>query len=191
MIWHQPSVTLRKLEWWMNMTIQLDQQDAWAMVTSSMTGIVTTLRRDGYPVTLPVWFIVQESSVYFRTPARSKKIVRILNDSRASFLVECGDQWSRLKAVSFTATATIVRDEPLTGRVSDLLAEKYQGKRSNHRLLPSATVRHYEAATEIVNLHPAGRIISWDNSRIRQCPHGEDRDITGVSKTDAVLDEPP
>lgn len=173
------------------MTIQLDQHDAWAMVASSTTGIVTTLQRDGYPVTLPVWFVVQGATVYFRTPARSKKIGRISNDPRASFLVESGDQWSRLKAVSFTASATIVHDEMLTSAVSDLLAKKYEAKRADHSVLPGATVRYYEAASLVVKLQPVGRIISWDNSRIRQSPDKGDRNGTNVTKTDTAFDVPP
>ena len=38
------------------MGVRLDDDEAWAELDAAHTGILTTLRRDGWPVSLPVWF---------------------------------------------------------------------------------------------------------------------------------------
>ena len=150
------------------MGIALDDDEAWAFVERALTGIVTTLRRDGFPVTLPVWFVVLDREIFFRTPLVSKKVARIRNDERASFLVEAGEKWRELTAVSFTAVASLVTDDELRARVFAARAEKYADRGTGGReQLPEATVRHYSGESAIIRLTPVGRMITWDNHKIR------------------------
>jgi nitroimidazol reductase NimA-like FMN-containing flavoprotein (pyridoxamine 5'-phosphate oxidase superfamily) len=147
------------------MGIRLSDDEAWEHIAGSLTGIVTTLRGDGSPVTLPVWFVVIDRAVYVRSSARSKKVTRVRHDSRAAFLAESGSCWRELKAVSFTATASIVDDPGQHARALAMLGDKYRHLRVSRASLPEATVRHY-AAEEAIMLTPRGRLLSWDNSRI-------------------------
>ena len=41
------------------------------------TGVLTSLRRDGAPVSLPVWFVALDRRIYVSGPARTKKFARI------------------------------------------------------------------------------------------------------------------
>jgi general stress protein 26 len=150
------------------MGIALSEDEAWAFVDGALTGIVTTLRRDGFPVTLPVWFVVLGREVYFRTPAASSKVARVNADQRAGFLVEAGDRWRDLRAVSFSATARLVTDEVRRAEVFAARAAKYADRGTGDRgTLPEATVRHYAGDSAIVALTPVGRLISWDNRKLR------------------------
>jgi PPOX class probable F420-dependent enzyme len=152
------------------MSVRLSADDAWEFVTGSTTAIVTTLRRDGFPVALPVWFVVLDREVYVRTPASSKKVVRVRHDHRAGVLVESGERWAELKAVSFTASASIVDDDAERDEVLRLLGDKYRSKRTSRSRMPEATVRHYATAEAVVRLTPEGKLLTWDNSRIRLAP---------------------
>ncbi|HEX4252547.1 MAG TPA: pyridoxamine 5'-phosphate oxidase family protein [Pseudonocardia sp.] len=154
------------------MGVALSDDETWAMVERSPTGIVTTLDRDGYPLSLPVWFVVLGRLIYFRTPATSKKVARIARDGRAGFLVESGGRWVELTAVSFRATAELVTDEPLRAQVMAARAEKYRGRGpgGGGGALPEATVRHYATESAIIRLTPVGAPITWDNSKIRRIP---------------------
>lgn len=153
------------------MGVALSEDEAWELVTRSLTGIVTTLDRDGYPLSLPVWFVVLDRLIYFRTPATSKKVARIERDGRAGFLVESGERWAELTAVSFRVAADRVTDEPLCAQVLAARAEKYRGRGTGGReKLPEATVRHYATESAVVRLTPVGPPISWDNSKIRRAP---------------------
>lgn len=148
------------------MGVRLSEDEGWAMIESSHTGIWTTLTRDGWPVTLPIWFTVVERCIYVRTPVGAKKTARVRRDDRGCFLVESGTRWDELAAVELPVRASVVTDPTVEEAVVAGLATKYRGYRTESTKLPSATKKHYGAAT-LIRLEPCGKMLSWDNSRIR------------------------
>jgi len=137
------------------------------MVAASHTGIFTTLRRDGMPITLPVWYVAVDHVIYIVTPAGTKKVARVRHDGHASFLVESGERWAELKAVALTGRADIVEgDDELTGRIREALAAKYANYRTAPHDMPEATRRHYGRSGAIIRFVPDDRILSWDNARL-------------------------
>ena len=62
---------------WGEPMIRLTEDEAWAEIAAAHTGILTTLRRDGMPIALPVWFVAEDRTVAMRTPGATKKIARI------------------------------------------------------------------------------------------------------------------
>ncbi|MBW1883371.1 MAG: pyridoxamine 5'-phosphate oxidase family protein, partial [Deltaproteobacteria bacterium] len=106
------------------MSVRLDEAEIREFVTKGHTGIFTSLRADGWPVSLPVWYVVLDDHVYVRTPSKSKKVVRVQNDDRASFVVESGKAWKELKSVVITGRAVVVEDEPELARVDTALGAK-------------------------------------------------------------------
>ena len=77
------------------MGVRLGEEEAWAELEHAHTGILTTLRRDGRPVSLPVWFAALDRRIYVRTPAKTRKVEHVRNDPRATFLVERGETVDR------------------------------------------------------------------------------------------------
>ena len=73
--------------------IRLSEDEAGDVLDKSHTGILTTLRRDGTPVSLPVWYVADGRTIVVKTPPRTKKVVRVERDARASFLVVSGERW--------------------------------------------------------------------------------------------------
>lgn len=76
--------------------IRLTADEAWNVIADAHTGILTTLRRDGTPIALPVWFVAEDRTIVIMTPAGTKEISRVTHDPRASFLVESGKRWAEL-----------------------------------------------------------------------------------------------
>jgi len=148
--------------------VRLSDDEAWAVLEGARTGILTTLRADGRPVTLPVWFVVVDRVIYCQTPAGTKKVARVRRDPRASFLVEHGERWTELVGVHVDATAAIVEDESLTRRVREALDEKYRGRGVPQRTAPDATKAHYRHG--VVIALTAGKLLTWDNARLRLRP---------------------
>jgi PPOX class probable F420-dependent enzyme len=148
------------------MSLRLSPEEAWDFLDRAHTGIFTTLRADGSPVALPVWFVTLDRTICLGAPAGTKKIVRVRRDPRASFLVESGERWAALKAVHVSGRVEIVSDDELATRVGQALDEKYRDFRTPSSSMPEDTQKHYAQRT-ILRLHPEGRILSWDNSRIR------------------------
>ncbi len=151
------------------MGISMTDEEAWNFIEGGHTGILTTLRRDGWPVALPVWFVVSDRSIYIGTPGQTTKLKRIANDERASFLVEQGSRWAELAAVHLPVLARVLDPELDTEemkRALRLFAEKYASFRTSAKKLPSASTKHY-SSQRVIRLDAAGPQVSWDNARLR------------------------
>jgi nitroimidazol reductase NimA-like FMN-containing flavoprotein (pyridoxamine 5'-phosphate oxidase superfamily) len=149
------------------MGVQLDDDELWAFVGRSHTGILTTLDREGYPISLPTWHVVLDNRVYLRTLAGSAKARRVGADDRVSFLVESGEYWVDLKAALLIGHARQVPDPELRSAVTSALAEKYESFRKARRELPSAVRQHYSHPEAIIEVVADRRTLSWDNQKIR------------------------
>lgn len=147
------------------MGIRLAPTEAWDVIAASHTGILTTLRRDGMPVSLPVWFAVDQQTIGMRTPSGTKKVFRIRRDPRASFLVESGKRWEELRAVHLTGRAEVVEDPDAIARIGAALDAKYAGFRPASAALPTQTQAYYADET-FLRFTPEGRMLTWDNARI-------------------------
>ncbi len=148
-------------------SVRLTEDEAWAFVADAHTGILTTLRRDGSPVALPVWFAVVDRRIYVST--RGKKLLRIRHDSRCSFLVESGERWAELKAVHVGCDGRVLEeiDHALSGRIGDELTRKYAAFRTATSAMPDATREAYAPASgAVVELTPHDRLLTWDNARL-------------------------
>lgn len=147
------------------MGIRLTPTEAWDLIAASHTGIFTTLRRDGTPVSLPVWFAVDRQTIGMTTPSGTKKISRIRHDPRASFLVESGQRWEELRAVHLTGRVEVVDDPDAIARIGTALNAKYAGFRPVNAALPPQTQAYYADQT-FLRFTPEGRMLTWDNARI-------------------------
>lgn len=147
------------------MSVRMSVEEAWEVLAASHTGIFTTLRRDGMPIALPVWFVALDRTICLAAPSRTKKIARLRHDARASFLVESGEKWVELAAVHLTGRVELVTDETAMARIDEALDEKYAAFRGPRGAMPEKTQAHYAGRT-FLRLLPDERIISWDNRRI-------------------------
>jgi nitroimidazol reductase NimA-like FMN-containing flavoprotein (pyridoxamine 5'-phosphate oxidase superfamily) len=141
---------------------RLSHDETWAYVADAHTGIMTTLRRDGMPIAMPLWFAAVDQAIYVNT--RGKKVKRIQHDRRASFLVESGDAWRDLKAVHFTGTAEVVElNGDLIDRVDAEMARKYDAFRSDPADMPEHIAAAYGAGMRWLRFTPDARVLSWNN----------------------------
>jgi Pyridoxamine 5'-phosphate oxidase len=147
-------------------SIRLSIDEAWEFVASARTGIMTTLRRDGMPIAMPLWYVAHERSIYVST--RGKKLVRLRNDPRASFLVETGEKWAELKAVHFTGRVDLAPVDPdLSKLLSRMSEEKYRAFRTPASQMPESATRTYSTSMKWIRFIPDDRVLSWDNSRFQ------------------------
>jgi len=148
-------------------SVRLSPDEAWSMIKGSHTGILATLRRDGVPIMLPIWFVVLEDRIYFRTGHSSRKAQRLRHDARASFLVESGKRWAELAAVHITGVMREVDvADPLAEQVSREFEEKYAAFRTPRSEMADATRAHYERPQLVLELTPDARMLTWDNARL-------------------------
>ena len=147
-------------------TVRMSEDEIWQFVQEGHTGIFTTLRSDGMPIALPIWYVCLEDLIFIGT--RGKKLKRILNDRRASFLVEEGQHWSKLRAVHMTGHAEIVDlDDTLSARYRTELDRKYSKYRTTTSAMPKETREAYtKAVSGVVRFRPDERILNWDNRKL-------------------------
>ncbi len=147
------------------MSIRRSADEAWDELAAAHTGILTTLRRDGMPITLPMWFVALDRTICFSAPAGTKKVARLRHDPRASFLVESGERWAELRAVHLTGRVEEVTADAEVARITDAMDAKYARFRTASSALPDATRAHY-ASRVTFRLVPEPRVLTWDNSRL-------------------------
>ena len=150
-------------------SVRLSDEEAWEVLRTAHTGILTTLRRDGSPVAVPVWFVVDGRVIYVTGPKTTKKFVRIQHDPRVSFLVESGDAWKELCAVHVNGQAELI-DDPDWEHIDGLLAEKYKGFITPREEMPERTRQHYDVGRRLLRITPDRDLITWDNSRLNVGP---------------------
>lgn len=150
------------------MSIRLTPEQTWDVLATAHTGIFTTLRRDGMPIALPVWFVALDRTICLAAPSRTKKIARLRHDPRASFLVESGEKWVELEAVHLTGRCELLdleRDHDLIVRIDDELDRKYAAFRADHSRMPEKTQEHYAART-FIRFVPDARVLTWRNANM-------------------------
>jgi PPOX class probable F420-dependent enzyme len=148
------------------LSIRLGRDEAWRVLATSHTGILATLRADGVPIALPVWYVVLDEHIYVGTPAGTRKVARVRRDERVSFLVESGERWAELRGVHVTGAARVVEDPGLVTRAQAALDAKYSSYRTPRADMPEATRHNYEVPIAIIEIRPDERILSWDNKRL-------------------------
>ena len=147
------------------MSVRLTPDEAWDVLARPHTGILTTLRRDGMPISLPMWFVALDRTICIGAPSRTKKLARLRHDPRASFLVESGERWVELEAVHLTGGSRWSTDE------ADDRAHRRRARREVRRLphrstaMPQATRDALRRAHVSCASCPTTRILTWDNAR--------------------------
>ncbi len=147
-------------------TVRMTPDECWEMLETSVTGVFTTLRANGQPIALPVWYVVLDQKIYMVT--RGKKVVRVGNDQRCSFLVESGDRWAELRAVHVECVGRLIEpSEELARRIGQALDEKYAPYRTAREVMPEQTQDYYQKnLNATIELTPVGKMLNWDNSKL-------------------------
>ena len=147
-------------------TVRMSPGECWEMLETSVNGTLTTLRANGQPISLPVWYVVLDQKIYMVT--RGKKVVRVRNDERCSFLVESGERWAELRAVHVECVGRVIEpSKELAQRIAQALDEKYAPYRTARDVMPEQTRDYYQKnLNATIELIPVGKMLNWDNSKL-------------------------
>jgi PPOX class probable F420-dependent enzyme len=86
---------------------------------------VATLGKDGSPHLAPMWFVMDDDKIVFRSFSKSQKIVNLMRDPRLTVLVETGDAYADLQGVMIKGTARLVTDAQYVLTIYGGLAARY------------------------------------------------------------------
>jgi PPOX class probable F420-dependent enzyme len=140
-----------------------------AFLESGRTLHVSTLGKDGAPHLAPMWYVVDDGKVVFRSFTKSQKIVNLRRDPRLTVLVETGEAYAELTGVMIRGHGRLVEDRDYVLWVYGRLAERYamvgdEPRTLSPEELEGAFGRHAEKNTAVI-VEP-DHVASWDHGKL-------------------------
>jgi len=149
--------------------ITMSPEELGAFLEEGRTLQVASLHRDGRPHLVPMWYVVEDGKVVFRSFTRSQKIVNLRRDPRLSVLVERGEAYAELRGVMIEGRARLVDDPAYVLALYGKMAAKYamvgpEPTVLSPEKLETAFGRHATKNTAVV-VEPV-RVASWDHAKL-------------------------
>lgn len=130
---------------------------------------VATLGRNGSPHLAPMWFVMDDRKIVFRSFTKSQKIVNLMRDPRITVLAEAGDGYAELQGVMIKGTARLVTDPDYVLKVYGGLAARYPMVGDSPVNLDDdaleAAFGRFAAKNTAVIVEPT-RVTSWDHTKL-------------------------
>ena len=125
---------------------------------------------DGHPHLVPMWFLVEDGKVVFRSFSKSQKIVNLKRDPNLTVLVEAGTRYEELQGVMIKGKGRLVEDP-------DYCLDLYVGLANRYSFFegmePGETaddeIRTYfagHAAKQTAVIVEPIEVVSWDYRKI-------------------------
>jgi len=145
--------------------VAMTRDEVWRFIDEQRTMFVAFETGDGYPHLTPVWFVVADEKLYFRTSAGKAKAA-LAEAGRVCCSVADGERFTELRGVMVRGRTRLVSEADLLEQYRRLKAVKYAGLTSADLDVPDEWSRSRDAdGPTIVEITPE-RISSWDNSKL-------------------------
>lgn len=131
---------------------------------------VATVGPDGFPHVAPMWYLVQDGKVGFRSFTKSQKIVNLRRDPRVTLLAEEGDSYAELRGLMIKGRATLTVDRDLVLDWYRQLARRYAFFGADptpdidEEAIEASFGRFAEKNTAVL-VDPV-KVISWDHTKL-------------------------
>ncbi len=129
---------------------------------------VATAGPDGWPHLAPMWYVVRDGNVVFRSFSKSQKIVNLARDPKVTVLAEAGERYEELRGVMIRGNAELIDDRDYVLEIYGGLTERYPmapgGAALSGDALEAAFGRFAEKNTAVV-VHPV-KVASWDHRKL-------------------------
>ena len=146
--------------------IEMNEEELRAYVESAHTLIIISNGRHGYPHPMPMWFARNDDgSLVCTTFGKSQKVLNWMRDSRATLLVESGEEYSELRGVVIYAKTEIIEDHD---QVVDILVSiNSKGRSLDVEQLAKLREAVRSTATKRVALRfTPNKYVSWDHTKL-------------------------
>ena len=138
-------------------------------LTGGRTLTVATLGPRGWPHVVPMWYVVRDSKVTFRSFTKSQKIVNLRRDPRLTVLVEEGEAYHELRGVGIRGTATLIDDPAVVLEVYGAASRRYAFVGDEPTPLEGealeAAFGRFAAKNTVVVVEPLA-VTSWDHRKL-------------------------
>lgn len=149
--------------------ISMTPEEARSFLEAGRTLLVASLHRDGRPHLVPMWYVVEDGRVVFRSFSHSQKIINLRRDPRLSVLVEQGQAYGELQGVMIEGRARLIDDPGYVLGIYGKLAAKYPMVGPTPQALSprelEAAFGRYAAKNTAVVVEPV-RVASWNHTKL-------------------------
>lgn len=153
------------------MATSMTPEEVREFLRTQRTLILSTLKRDGAPVSHALWFTYLDDAVYFDTQSASLKARNIRRDPRVCCLVEAGESYFELRGVMIQGRCAPVEDPDEARRVEAAAAEKSARIGSGIEGLPSwfgdSRKGRRERGARVLLKVPLEKVSSWNFGQAR------------------------
>jgi PPOX class probable F420-dependent enzyme len=149
--------------------ITMTEDELQSFLQDGHTLQVATIGKRGTPHLAPLWYVVDDGKVVFRSFTKSQKIVNLMRDPRLTVLVEAGLEYAELRGVMIEGEGRLVTDRDYVLEIYGRLAGRYSmvgnaPQQLDPAALEAAFGRYAEKNTAVV-VEPS-RIVTWDHRKL-------------------------
>ncbi len=149
--------------------IAMTDEEILEFLTAGHTLQVATLGSDGFPHLAPMWYLVEDGRVVFRSFTKSQKIVNLRRNPKLTVLAETGEEYAELRGVMIKGVAELVDDRDYVLRIyGKIMAQYTMGDAAPEELSPEAleaAFGRYADKNTAVIVQPE-QIVSWDHTKL-------------------------
>jgi hypothetical protein len=98
-----------------------------AFLDEQRTVVCTTNGRDGFPHSMPLWYLLRDGTLWGWTYAKSQKTRNIERDPRTTLLVEDGLAYDQLRGVMLRCETVLHREPDVIEGIAMDLVTRYSG----------------------------------------------------------------
>ena len=145
--------------------VAMTPEEVWRFIDGQRTMFIAFGTDDGFPHLTPVWYVLADEKLYFRTTTGKTK-AKLADAGRVCCSIADGERFTELRGVMVRGRTRLVSEADLTEQYQRLKAVKYAGLTSADLEVPDlwSRARSAEAQT-IIEITPE-RITSWDNRKL-------------------------
>jgi PPOX class probable F420-dependent enzyme len=149
--------------------ITMTPEEQQAFLAEGHTLIVSTVGKDGFPHVAPMWYIVQDGKVAFRSFTKSQKIVNLTRNPRITLLLETGKTYAELRGLMIKGTARLVSDPAEVLAMYGELSKRYAFVGTEVTPMEGEALEamfgRFAAKNTGVIVEPES-VISWDHTKL-------------------------
>lgn len=149
--------------------ISLSEVELAVMLETGHTLQVATIDPDGFPHLAPMWYVMRDGQITFRSFSKSQKIVNLKRNPKVAILLESGESYDELRGVMIRGTAQLITDRATVLSIYGELAAKYpmvggEPLALSDEALEAAFGRHAEKNTAVIV--DIAKISTWDHAKL-------------------------
>jgi PPOX class probable F420-dependent enzyme len=128
---------------------------------------IATVRPDGRPHVVPVWYWWDGTSIYIDTPPSFVKAKNLMHNPNCAIAVDVTEGGLRFKAVILEGQVELIREKRFAFDIIDRIYTKYLGEEGVKSATPQRMI--HESDHVIIKMTP-NRVLTWNDTRKALAP---------------------